>query len=143
MSDAKRAWLSSMPLHISFDPHISFDRLSRPMMLYHDSISIPPFMVTFLMGAVGRKNLAYGTAANRRLATSTMPSDLSPRLLNIITVVVRVERWHEHVSRPTPGVLCLELGMVPIQFFWLVFGWYFLVFTEPIPEENLVGTFRY
>jgi hypothetical protein len=22
-------------------------------------------------------------------------------------------------------------------------GWYFLVFTEPIPEENLVGTFWY
>ncbi len=32
---------------------------------------------------------------------------------------------------------------VPIWFFRLVFGWYFLVFTEPIPEENSVGTFRY
>ncbi len=28
-------------------------------------------------------------------------------------------------------------------FFRLVFGWYFSVFPEPIPEENLVGTFRY
>jgi hypothetical protein len=28
-------------------------------------------------------------------------------------------------------------------FFWLVFSWYFLVFTEPILEENSVGTFWY
>jgi hypothetical protein len=25
----------------------------------------------------------------------------------------------------------------------LVFGWYFLIFTKPIPEENSVGTFWY
>jgi hypothetical protein len=32
---------------------------------------------------------------------------------------------------------------MPIQYIWSVFGWYFLVFTEQIPEENLVGTFGY
>ncbi len=32
---------------------------------------------------------------------------------------------------------------VPIWFFQLVFGWYFLVFTEPIPKENSVSTFWY
>jgi hypothetical protein len=33
--------------------------------------------------------------------------------------------------------------VVSIWYFWLVFGWYFLVFTKPIPEENLFGTFWY
>jgi hypothetical protein len=33
------------------------------------------------------------------------------------------------------------LSWVLIRFFWLVFGWYFLVFTKLIPEENLVGHF--
>jgi hypothetical protein len=32
---------------------------------------------------------------------------------------------------------------IPIWYFWSVFSWYFLVFTEPIPVENLVGTFQY
>jgi hypothetical protein len=68
------------------------------MMPYHDGILIPQFMVTFLVGAVGRTNLAYGTAANRRLATLMKPSDLSPRPLHIIIVAVRVERWHKRVT---------------------------------------------
>ncbi len=32
---------------------------------------------------------------------------------------------------------------IPIQYFWLVFGWYFLVITIQMPEENSVGTFWY
>jgi hypothetical protein len=33
--------------------------------------------------------------------------------------------------------------VVSIWYFWLVFGWYFLVITVPITEENLAGTFPY
>jgi hypothetical protein len=51
-SNVMGAQLSLMPLHILID------RLSRPMMPYHNGISVPLFMVTFLMGAVGRINLA-------------------------------------------------------------------------------------
>ncbi len=37
----------------------------------------------------------------------------------------------------------ISIWVIPIRYFWSVFGWYFLVFTKPIPEENLVGTFWY
>jgi hypothetical protein len=69
-------------------------------MPYHNGISIPSFIVTFLLVAVGRTNLAYGMAADRRLATLTKPLDLSPRPWHIITVAVRVEHRHERVARP-------------------------------------------
>jgi hypothetical protein len=40
-------------------------------------------------------------------------------------------------------VLEVDIRVIPIRYFRLVFGWYFLVITLPIPEENLVGTFWY
>ncbi len=39
------------------------------------------------------------------------------------------------------SVTPLHTRVVSIWYFWSVFGWYFLVFTKLMPEENLVGTF--
>ncbi len=40
------------------------------------------------------------------------------------------------------STIMMELELL-ISYFWSVFGWYVLVFTEPIQEENSVGTFWY
>ncbi len=84
-------------------------------MSYHNFISIPWFMVTFLMGAVGRMNLAYSTAVNRRAATLMKASDVSPRPWHIITVAVWADCWHERLAKPVLGVLCCVVDLLQLN----------------------------